>query len=128
MTGDARAVIAELLEQRGQQITLIPAVGQVTDKPGGGKDYAAAAPRPAQTLALFNTTGTDARQDSTTDQGTTRQLRYHMIGAHDAVVEVGDAWEDAAAKYTVDSVDNAQPYQVRAVVTAFLKTFGHGFG
>lgn len=128
MTGDARGVVAELLEQRGQSIALVPATGTVTEKPGGGKDYGPGPARPAQTFALFNTTGVDARQESSADQGTTRQFRYSMVGAYDAVVEVGDSWEDDVAKYTVVSVDNTQPYQVKAVVTAFLKSAGHGIG
>jgi len=44
-----------------------------------------------------------------------------MVGAHDAVVEIGDTWEDGLAKYQVESVDYASAYQVGALVTGFLK-------
>lgn len=128
MTGDARGVVAELLELRGQPIALVPATGTVTEKPGGGKDYGPGAARAVQTFAVFIASGADARQDSSADQGTTRQVSFDMVGAFDAVVEVGDAWEDDAAKYTVGSVDNTKPYQVKAVGTAFLKVTGHGIG
>lgn len=126
MTADARNVIGELLELRGQPIVLIPAVGVVTEKPGGGKDYASAAPRDPQVFAMFNTSGADGREQAESDQGLTRQFRCNMIGAYDAVVQVGDAWEDDVASYTVESVDNTTAYQVKAVVAAVLKSTGHG--
>jgi len=128
MTADARSNVAELLELRGQPIALTPATGTVTEKPGGGKDYASAAPRDPQVFAMFNTGGADAREKAPTDQGTTRQFTCNLIGAWDAVVEVGDTWEDDVAKYVVDSVDNTAAYQVKAVVTAYLKVTGHGIG
>jgi hypothetical protein len=126
MTADAVAAVSELLELRGQPIALVPATGTVTQKPGGGADYAAAAPRDPQVFAKFNKNALDGEEKAQTDQGTARKFQFEMIGAYDAVVELGDSWEDDAAKYQVDSVDRTQPYQVKAVVTAFLKTTGHG--
>lgn len=128
MTDDARANVSELLSLRGQPIALIPATGTVTEKPGGGKDYASGAPRAAQIFAKFNKQALDGVENAQTDRGTTRKFQFEMIGAYDAVVVVGDHWEDYAAKYVVESVDNTQPYQVKAIVNAFLKTTGHGFG
>jgi hypothetical protein len=126
MTDRARANVARLLELRGQPIALVPATGTVTPKPGGGADYGPAAPRDPQVFAKFNTNRLDGEEKAQTDQGTARKFQFEMIGAADAVVELGDSWEDDAAKYQVDSVDRTQPYQVKAVVTAFLKTTGHG--
>lgn len=128
MTDDARANVGELLSLRGQPIVLIPATGTVTEKPGGGKDYAAGTPRAPQVFAKFNKQVLDGVENAQTDQGTTRKFQFEMIGAYDAVVEVGDSWEDFAAKYIVEMVDNTQPYQIKAVVVAFLKATGHGFG
>lgn len=134
MTDDARAAVSELLELRGQPIALIPALGVVTEKPGGGKDYAPSTPRDPQIFALFQVssakTGRYGRGfDSTeagSDGGTVRKFAFNMIGGFDAVVQIGDAWEDGRAKYQVESVDYAAPYQVGAVVTAFLKVPGDG--
>ena len=128
MTADARAAIDELLTLRGQPIVLIPATGTVTEKPGGGKDYTPGVPRGPQVFAKFNKQALDGVEHSPTDQGTTRKFRFEMIGAYDAVVEVGDSWEDYAAKYLVQTVDNTQPYQIKAIVIAFLKVAGHGSG
>lgn len=128
MTADARAAIAELLQLRGQPIILVPATGTVIVKPGGGKDYTPGAPRDPQVFAKFNTKALDGVENAQTDRGTTRKFQFDLIGAHNAIVAAGDAWEDDTAKYVVDSVDNTQPYQVKATVTAFLKTVGHSYG
>ncbi|TDO18136.1 hypothetical protein EV580_1318 [Mycobacterium sp. BK086] len=128
MTDDARAAVDELLTLRGQPISLIPATGTVVEKPGGGKDYTPGAPRDPQIFAKFNKQALDGVENAQTDRGTTRKFRYEMVGAHDAVIEVGDSWEDYAAKYVVDSVDNSQPYQIKAIVIAFLKVTGHSYG
>jgi hypothetical protein len=124
MTDDARANVNELLALRGQPIVLVPETGTVTEKPGGGKDYTAGVPRAPQVFAKFNKHVLDGVENAQSDKGTTRKYQWEMIGAYDAVIAVGDTWEDYAAKYTVESVDNTQPYQV----TAFLKVTGHGFG
>jgi hypothetical protein len=128
MTADARAAIGELLDLRGQPIVLTPAAGTVVEKPGGGKDYAPGPPRPPQVFAKFATKALGEAENAQTDQGTTRKFIFDLIGAYDAIMAVGDHWEDHAAKYVVDAVDNTQPYQIKATVTAFLKTTGHGFG
>lgn len=128
MTADARAAVDELLFLRGQTVVLIPGTGTVVEKPGGGKDYVPGVPRDPQIFAKFNKQALDGVENAQTDRGTTRKFQFEMIGAYDAVVEVGDSWEDFAATYTVESVDITQPYQVKAIVIAFLKVTGHGFG
>jgi hypothetical protein len=137
MTDDARAAVSELLELRGQPITLIPGTGTVTEKPSGGKDYGPGAPRDPQIFALFQVSsaatgrygrGFDATTSASADSGTVRKFQYSLIGAHDAVVQIGDSWEDGIAKYTVESVDYSAAYQVGALVVGFLKVTGHGFG
>lgn len=126
MTDDARANVYELLDLRGQPITLIPAKGTPTERPSGGFHYAPAAARAPQVFAKFNKHVLDGVEDAQTDRGTTRKFQFEMIGAYDAVVEIGDTWEDFAAKYVVESVDVTAPYQVMAVVIAFLKVPTHG--
>ncbi|TDL05451.1 hypothetical protein [Mycobacterium paragordonae] len=127
MTEDARDAIAELLELRGQPIALTPvAAGAGTE--GRGRDYAAAAPRPAQVFAKFKTSGLDGAENAQTDRGTTRKFQFDMIGAYDAAIGEGDTWEDDAATYEVQVVDRTQPYQIKATVTAWLKVAGHSFG
>lgn len=126
MTPDAQALVSELLELRGQQITLIP--NTTTGPAGRGRDYDDAAPRVAQTFALINKNLLDGREHSQMDRGTVRKFQFEMIGAPDTVVALGDSWEDDTAAYEVDSVDTTQPYQVKAIVIAFLKPSGHSFG
>lgn len=128
MTADARAAVAELLTLRGQPIVLIPAAGAVTQKAGGGRDFAPGVARPAQVFAKFNTKALDGDERSQTDRGENRKFQFRMIGAYDATVELGDSWEDDVATYTVETVDITQPYQVTAIVTAYLKVQGHSFG
>jgi hypothetical protein len=132
MTDDARTAISELLDLRGQPITLIPGKGVVTEKPSGGRDYGPAAPRDPQIFAMFQVSsaktgrygkGFDAAEAGS-DGGTVRKFVFNMIGGFDAVVAIGDTWEDDLAKYQVESVDYAVPYQVGAVVSAFLKVPG----
>jgi len=53
MTADAREAVSELLQLRGRSIILTPALGTVTEKPGGGKDYGPSTPRAPQIFALF---------------------------------------------------------------------------
>ncbi|MDP7703183.1 MULTISPECIES: hypothetical protein [unclassified Mycobacterium] len=127
MTGDARSLVAELLELRGQPIALTP-VAAGAGAEGRGRDYAPAAPRPAQVFAKFKTSGLDGAEHSQTDRGTSRKFQFDMIGAYDAVIGEGDTWEDDAASYEVQVVDRTQPYQVKATVTAWLKVAGHSFG
>lgn len=127
MTDRARENVDRLLELRGQPIALIPATGQVTVKPGGYKDYAPAAPRPPQVFAKFNKNALDGQEHGQTDRGSVRQFIFEMIGAYDATVQLGDSWQDDAATYQVEMVDNTQPYQVKATVRATLKVQGHSF-
>lgn len=126
MTADARAAIAELLELRGQPITLIPVAGAGT--PGRGADYVPGVARAVQVFAKFNTKGFDGSERSQADRGDARKFTFDLIGAYDAVIGEGDTWEDDAAKYEVQVVDRTQPYQVKATVTAWLKVAGHSFG
>ncbi len=128
MTAEARAAIDELLALRGQPVVLIPGTGTVIEKPGGGKDYGPGVPRAPQVFAKFNKQKLDGVDRAQTDRGTVRSVELEMIGAHDAIVVAGDHWEDYAATYTVESVDNSQPYQIKAIVTAYLKAEGHSFG
>jgi hypothetical protein len=127
MTADALAVVNELLDLRGQPIALIPATGTVTEKPGGGKDYAPGAPRDLQIIAMFNKGALDGIEEGQTDRGMNRKFQYEGVGAPDMIVEIGDHWEDDLAKYTVEVIDR-RSYQTTLTVTAFLKTPGHGFG
>lgn len=133
MTADAREAVSELLQLRGRSITLIPALGTVTEKPGGGKDYAPSTPRAPQIFALFQIISAKSSRagakalvfegtvGASSDGGVARKFVFDMVGAFDAVVEIGDKWEDDLAKYQVESVDYASAYQVGALVTGFLK-------
>jgi hypothetical protein len=128
MTARARATVAELLELRGQPIILIPATAVATEAPSGGYNYSPAAARDPQVFAKFNTKALDGSEDSQTDRGQNRKFQFRMIGAYDTVIALGDSWEDDQASYTVETIDLTQPYQITAIVTAYLKVPGHSFG
>lgn len=127
MTADADAAVAELLALRGQPITLTPVAAPI-QKAGGGRDFTGAAPGPRdpQIFALFNDDKLDGAELAQTDRGTNRKFGFRLIGAADAVVALGDSWEDDVAKYTVEAVD-FRAYQVTATVTGYLKVQGHSF-
>lgn len=125
---DPAQLIADVLAIRGQQITLIPATAVATPKPGGGFDYSGASPRAPQMFALYNTKDFDGREDSQTDRGLARKFKFQMVGAADAVIGLGDKWEDDVAAYEVQSIDRTKPYNVEALAVGFLKTTGHGYG
>jgi hypothetical protein len=127
MTADARAAVDELMSLRGQPIALIPATGTVTEKPGGGKDYGPGAARGPQIIAMFNKGALDGVEEGQTDRGTNRKFQYEGVMFPDALVAIGDHWEDDIASYTVEVIDR-RSYQTTLSVVAFLKTPGHGFG
>jgi hypothetical protein len=120
--------IDALLAAWGVAVTLTPATGVVTDKPGGGKDYAPAAPRATQLFATFNTGSFDGREHSPADQGMARKLAIRLVGRADAQIEIGDTFSDDIAAYKVASVDRATPYKVDALAVAFLDVGAHGVG
>lgn len=120
--------IRALLAMRGQLIVLTPATGMATEKPGGGFDYAPAAPRAAQVFATFNTGGFDGREHSQNDQGVVRKLTIRLVGAADAQIDIGDTFTNDIATYEVASVDRSTPYKVDALAVAFLKVTAHGVG
>jgi hypothetical protein len=120
MTADARELVAELLELRGQQIVIKPTVA-TGGQAGRGRDYDDATPLAAQTFALFNKGKLDGDDQGQADRGMVRRFQFEMIGAYDANVPLGGSWEDDTAAYEIESVDTTQPYQVKAIVVAFLK-------
>lgn len=123
---DAKQLIADLLALRGQVITLVPTVS--TSKPGGGNAYGPGAPRSPQTFVLTSTKAFDGAEDSQTDRGLARKLQFRLVGAADAEIALGDTWEDAAAKYTVETIDRTNQWDVEAIVVGFLKVSGHSYG
>lgn len=94
-------------------ISLIPVVETTT--PGGHKSYVDGTPRAAQTFKL-SLLSADQRPVVTVS-GIERRADYHLIGAHDAVVEVGDHWtDDRGTKYEVIAFTDGHDYEMKALV------------
>lgn len=94
-------------------ISLIPTVETTT--PGGHKSYVDGTPRAAQAFKL-SLLSADQRP-LVTVSGVERRIDYHLIGAHDAVVEVGDHWTDErGTKYEVMAFTDGHDYETKALV------------
>lgn len=60
-----------------------------------------------------------------------RRFGYQLVGAWDAIVAIGDSWDDTlddntVNHYHVDSIEPSDGYEVRANVTAFAQEPKHG--
>jgi hypothetical protein len=116
----ARQAIEVLLRFKGSDVVLTPKNGTVVAKPGGGRDFVPAEPRPVQRIALSKV-GADNYGAAGTDDGQYVTRSYVLTGRHDMQIAVGDFWEDAEANYTVDTLDQTNGFKTSADVIGFLK-------
>lgn len=117
----ARYNVSAYINAKPTQIELIPQKASQIAKPSGGHDYnwsENATPRPPQTFRLVRQSASSDPQSSSNDDGQFRKSTYTLVGAFDAVVDVGDYWDENGVHYTVDSLFPATGYEVRATVTA----------
>ena len=105
-------------------VTLIAHAGKVK-MPGGGYDAGTGTPRVAQTFKLvanFNGDGIQTAVSGVEDHRWT----YTLIGMHNAVIEIGDTWNDGDTTYRVVSLLQNNGYEKRAAVVAQGKDPNYG--
>lgn len=108
-----RKATQALIDDDPTTIVLIPRVQSTT--PGGAKSYVDGTPRTAQRFKL-SLLGNDQRP-IVTESGQERRIEYHLIGAYDAQIAVGDRWTDAdGTRYEVMGFTDGYGYMVKALV------------
>lgn len=99
--GILRAGTKAFIDDDPVEIVLIPSQGVKVEVPGGGYDYAPAAPRAAQRFKVINQTS-DGSAKSESESGIVASNRdYVLLGEYNAVAEVGDTWNDGNNRYRV---------------------------
>jgi len=112
-----RQVTMDFIAADPVTIVLIPRTETTT--PGGHKTYVDGTPRAAQTFKL-SLLGSDQRPIVTVS-GQERRIEYHLIGAHDAIVAVGDHWTDAdGTRFEVMGFTDGYGYETKALVYRHL--------
>jgi hypothetical protein len=108
-----RRMTKALIDDDPTTVVLVPSVESTT--PSGNPTYVDGTPRAAQRFKL-SLLAFDQRPTVTVN-GVERRVDYHLIGEHNAVVEVGDHWTDAAGtKYEVIGFTEGWEWMVKAQV------------
>ena len=121
-----REGIEVLLEVTGQTIVLVPTPNADGKTVRGTRTHAPGVPRAAQLFSLKDSGTFDGRERSNNDEGLSRKRDYTLTGRHNAIVAIGDTWEDSTASYTVGTVDRSSGFKIVCRVTAYLKEVGNG--
>lgn len=105
-------------------IVLVP--HKKVKKPGGLYDYRRQTPRAAQTFSvepvgstLTGITSIAGGVIPTESGAEIHQWAYYLVGRHDAIMEVGDTWQEGETTYRIVAIQPKNDYEKRAVVTAF---------
>ena len=115
----ARSAIEVLLEFKGFPTVLIPRLGDGVAKPGGGRDFPRAAPRPSQPISLAAVADSETYNDE--DTGRVRTRTYTLTGRWNMAIAIGDQWEDDEASYTVQTIDASSGFKTSAEVLGYIK-------
>jgi hypothetical protein len=117
--GIQRNLTSWFISQDPTSISLVPAVEVET--PSGGRLKTAGTPRSAQTFKLIQMSHTERPTTSATeDEGVQREHDFTLLGEYNAIVEVGDSWEDPAGQvWVVDSIVPYNGYEVKALITSY---------
>lgn len=112
-------------------IILIPRVETVGV--GGGVQTADGTPRDPQTFKVIPMNHTERPVASgfgggeANSGGVQRKFDYTIVGKYDAIVGIGDYWEDPSGqKYIVDAINPYNNYEVKAMVTTYGRKPDHG--
>ena len=124
---------AALISDKPTTIALIPTRSTPTAKPGGGHDYFNTTPpetRGSQTFRV-DLPGRGGPRRSPNDAGKVVDYDFSVIGLYDAVIEIGDTWDETATDgstihYHVDSVDPNNGYETVARGTVVATEPQHG--
>lgn len=83
--------------------------------------------RAVQSFKLIMQSPAGSSIEQRTEDGTERQVDFILLGAWDAVVEVGDYWEDGLGnRHEVKAIVPRNGYETRAVVEAHGKYLAGG--
>jgi hypothetical protein len=104
-------------------IRLIPSSG--TEDDDGGIDYEDSTERDLQWFKLINSLG-DFDGIVRTSDGQVRRYNYVLLGEHNAVVNIGDHWQDGDTYYEVISMLVKNDYEVKAAVQGYGKDPNYG--
>lgn len=119
-----RKAIDTLIKADPRTVVLTP--HEKVDKGGGAFDYEDGRPRAAQTFSITPENVTADTTNTSLGGAEAPRWTYSLIGRHDAVVEVGDTWQDGNTLYRVVSLSPKSDYQVQATVVAFGKDPNYG--
>lgn len=96
-------------------------------KPGGGYDYNGSLPTKRQNQLFKLIPQGDNDGFVATEDGGTRTLNFVLVALPDAVIEVGDYWEDVnGSRYTVTGFHQHTDYELKASVVANGTEFSYG--
>lgn len=94
-------------------IALIPVVRADTDE--GGQSIVDGPPRTPQIFKLIALTSNQRLE--LTVSGKERIIDYHLLGAHDSLMEVGDHWSDSDGnRYEVIAIQAGHGYERKGFV------------
>lgn len=94
-------------------LSLIPVVRSGTDE--GGQSIVDGPPRAPQTFKLIALSANQRRE--LTVSGKERVIDYHLLGAHDSLMEAGDHWSDSDGNwYEVIRIDAGHGYERKGFV------------
>ena len=106
-------------------IALKTGKGVATEKPSGGMSYGDAATRTVQLFKLINTGG-DFDGIVATDDAEIKRYNYIILGQHDALVAIGDYWDDGNTRYQVVSALVKNDYETKHAVVAYGRDPNYG--
>ena len=106
-------------------VTLVPRTA--ARAPTGGVIQTDGAPRAPQIFKLIMQSPAGGSIEQRTDDGTERQVDFVLLGEWDAVIAVGDWWEDVRGnRWEVRALIPTNNYETRAVVEAHGKVLEGG--
>jgi hypothetical protein len=113
-----RRMTMALIKDDPTAVVLVPRVETLTSS--GTKSYVDGTPRASQQvkLSLLGGDGSgSAGRPTATLGGVERIIDYHLIAAHNAVIEAGDYWIDAeGTRFEVVGFSEGWDYEIKALV------------
>jgi hypothetical protein len=106
-------------------VTLTPRIA--SRAPTGGVTQTDGAPRAPQVFKLIMQSPAGSSIEQRTEDGTERQVDFVLLGEWNAVIAVGDWWEDGLGnRWEVRALIPTNNYESRAVVEAHGKVLEGG--
>lgn len=96
-------------------VTLTP-IDTKERTPAGGWKEVPGEPRQPQTMRIIEVSARSEPATVKLQDGTERVVSFWLLGAHDAVVEVGDSWTEGTREWEVGDIIRSNHYETRALV------------